>query len=146
MSLGLHNLKFSSGSTKKKKRVGRGNASGHGTYSTRGLKGQKARSGGKGNLKRLGLKRTILATPKVRGKGLSSGRPKNQTVNLGDLNDKFKDGDIISPKTLKEAGLIRDEKAPIKLLGLGELKLSNLKAGGVKMSKSVEEKIKNQPR
>ncbi|MFA6254919.1 MAG: hypothetical protein WC675_02675 [Patescibacteria group bacterium] len=52
--LTLHNLKVNKKARKKSKRVGRGNASGHGTYSTRGLKGQKSRSGGKGGLKRRG--------------------------------------------------------------------------------------------
>ncbi len=41
-----HELRQPKGATHKRKRVGRGNASGHGTYSTKGLKGQKARSGG----------------------------------------------------------------------------------------------------
>ena len=43
--LSLNTIKKTKGSSKKIKRVGRGNASGHGTYSTRGLKGQKSRSG-----------------------------------------------------------------------------------------------------
>ncbi|MCG2701107.1 50S ribosomal protein L15, partial [Candidatus Parcubacteria bacterium] len=46
MSLSLHTIKPAKGATKKRKRIGRGNASGTGTYSGRGLKGQKSRSGG----------------------------------------------------------------------------------------------------
>jgi large subunit ribosomal protein L15 len=53
--LTLNSIKKAKGSAKGRKRVGRGNASGHGTYSTRGLKGQKSRSGVSG-LKRLGMK------------------------------------------------------------------------------------------
>jgi large subunit ribosomal protein L15 len=138
MSLGLHNLKASSGSTKKKKRVGRGNSSGHGTYSTRGIKGQRSRSGGKGGLKRLGLKQVILATPKR--KGFTSNRPKNQTVNLSELNNNFKDGASINPQSLLRAGLIKDATASVKILGNGELKLKKLKFEDVKMSKVVLEK------
>ena len=138
MSLGLHNLKVSAGSTKKKKRVGRGNSSGHGTYSTRGLKGQRSRSGGKGGLKRLGLKQIILQTPKK--KGFTSNRPKNQTVNLSELNDKFKDGALISPQSLLKAGLIKDAKVAVKILGNGELKIKDLKFKDVKMSQIVLEK------
>lgn len=140
MGLGLNNLKLSVGSKKRKKRVGRGNASGHGTYSTRGMNGQKARTGGKGGLKRLGLRRTILATPKL--KGFKSHKAKNQVVNLAVLSKNFKDGDLISPATLAKAKLIRDEKAPIKILGVGELTLKDLKFKDVEVSKSVEEKAK----
>ena len=50
--LALHNLKVNKKAKRKVRRVGRGNASGSGTYSGRGLKGQKARSGGKSGLKR----------------------------------------------------------------------------------------------
>ncbi len=140
MSISLHNLKRAKGAAKSRKRVGRGNSSGHGTYSTRGLKGQRSRSGGKGGLKRLGLKQLILATPKKRG--FKSGKPKNQIINLADINNNFKDGALISPQTLLASKLINDDKLPIKILGQGELKLKNLKFEGVKMSKSVEGKIK----
>ncbi len=139
MTLSLHNLKVSKGATKKRKRVGRGNSSGHGTYSTRGLKGQRSRSGGKSGLKRLGLKQVILATPKKRG--FTSNRPKNQAVNLSDLNDKFKDGDLVNPQALLKAGLIKDMTAPVKILGTGELKVKKLKFEDVKMSKRSEEQL-----
>jgi large subunit ribosomal protein L15 len=138
MSLGLHNLKSSKGATKKKKRVGRGNASGHGTYSTRGIKGQRSRSGGKGGLKRLGLKQVILATPKR--KGFTSNRPNNQAVNLSELNDKFKEGALVNPQSLLKAGLIKDATLPVKILGNGELKVKKLKFEDVKMSQVVLEK------
>ena len=88
MSLSLHTIKPSKGAAKKRKRVGRGNASGHGTYSTRGLKGQKSRSGVSG-LKRLGLKMTLSRIPKKRG--FKSPKAKNQVVNLTDINENFKE-------------------------------------------------------
>jgi len=103
MSLSLHTIKPAKGSTKKRKRVGRGNASGHGTYSTRGIKGQKARSG-VSNLKRLGMKMTLMRTPKKRG--FKSLKPKDQVLNLTDINKNFKDGDTINPKILLKKGLI----------------------------------------
>ncbi len=136
MTLSLHTIKPAKGSTKKRKRVGRGNASGHGTYSTRGLKGQKSRSGGKNSLKRLGMKTILLNIPKKRG--FKSQKPKNQVVNLADINKYFKDGDTVDPQSLLKAGLIDAIKLPVKILGKGELKLKNVKFERVKMSESVK--------
>lgn len=139
MTLSLHTIKPAKGATKKRKRVGRGNASGHGTYSGRGLKGQKSRSGGKNSLKRLGMKTILLNIPKKRG--FKSQKPKNQAVNLADINKNFKDGATINLQTLLKAGLIDTIKLPVKILGKGELKLKNVKFEGVKMSKSVKNQI-----
>ncbi|MDP3042839.1 MAG: 50S ribosomal protein L15 [bacterium] len=139
MTLRLHTIKPAKGSTKKRKRVGRGNASGHGTYSGRGLKGQKSRSGGKNGLKRLGMKTTLLNIPKKRG--FKSQKPKNQAVNLASINKYFKDGDVVNPQNLLKAGLIGAAKSSVKILGKGELKLKNVKFEGVKMSGSVKNQI-----
>ncbi|MCG2695559.1 50S ribosomal protein L15 [Candidatus Parcubacteria bacterium] len=139
MSLSLHTIKPAKGATKKRKRIGRGNASGTGTYSGRGLKGQKSRSGGKSGLKRLGMKMMLRTIPKKRG--FKSDKPKNQVVNLADLNKHFKDSDEINPKNLLKAGLIGKIDLPVKILGTGELKLKNLKFSGVKMSDSVKMKL-----
>jgi len=139
MSLSLHNLKVNKKASKKKKRVGRGNSSGHGTYSTRGLKGQRSRSGGKGGLKRLGMRNVILATPKK--KGFKSARPKAKAVNLSVLNDTFKDGSSVNSKTLFESKIIDSLREPVKILGTGELKLKNLKISGLKISESAKGKI-----
>ena len=82
--LTLHTLKPAAGASKQRKRVGRGNASGHGNYSCKGLKGQKSRSGVSG-LKRMALKKAILQIPKLRG--FHSDKPKFQVVNLAVLNN-----------------------------------------------------------
>ncbi len=140
MPLSLHTIKPAKGAIKKKKRVGRGNSSGHGTYSGRGLKGQRARSGGKSGLKRKGMKQILLQTPKLRG--FKSDKPKNQPVNLVDLNKIFKEGQKISPASLLKAGLIDNLKMPAKILGKGELRVKKLEFSNVKISKSVEEQIK----
>lgn len=111
MAITLSNL----GNKKKfKKRVGRGNASGHGTYSSRGLKGQRARSGGKGGLKLKGFKQNLLNLPKF--KGMKSKKPKNQIVKISDLVRLFNDGDKINPGTLYEAKLIEKIDMPVKIL------------------------------
>ena len=139
MSLSLHTIKPSEGSKKNRKRVGRGNASGHGTYSTRGVKGQKARSGVSG-LKRLGLKMTLMRIPKKRG--FKSLKSKDQVVNITLINENFKDSDIINPHALFKKGLIDNLKTVVKVLGKGELGLKNLKFENVKMSESVKEMVR----
>lgn len=136
--LSLHTIKPAKGATKKRKRVGRGNASGQGTYSGRGIKGQKSRSGVSG-LKRLGMRQILRRIPKQRG--FKSLKPDNQVVNLADINKHFKKGDIISPKELLKRGLIDTIKLPVKILGRGELKVRDLKFKNVKMSESVKKEV-----
>lgn len=138
MSLSLHTIKPAAGSIKKRKRVGRGNSSGHGTYSTRGLKGQKSRSG-VSNLKRMGLKKQLLNIPKKRG--FKSDKPKAQVINIFDINKNFKDNEMISPKTLIRKKLIDSLDLPVKILGKGELKAKGLIFTGVKISDTVKAQI-----
>lgn len=135
--LSLNNIKRASGATKKRKRIGRGDASGHGTYSTKGLKGQKARSG-VSNLKRLGMRRQLLQSPKLRG--FKSLQAKNQIVPVSALNANFKDGDIVNPQTLYEKGLIKDVAASTKILGKEKLSVK-VKLEKLKMSASLREQI-----
>lgn len=110
-------------SSKKKKRIGRGNASGHGTYSTRGMKGQRSRSGGRSGLMKRAIKeQLLLKTPKIRGfKSISK---KMEAVNLGDLDKLFHDGDKVTSKELFSKGLVKSQNARLKILGNGELKKS----------------------
>jgi large subunit ribosomal protein L15 len=138
MTLALHTIKPAEGSTKKRKRIGRGNASGQGTYAGKGLKGQKCRSG-VSNLKRLGMKQVLLRTPKTRG--FNSLKPKDQVVSLSDVNTMFKDGEAISVKALFEKGLINTTKEGVKVLNNGDITLKDLKFKDVKMSESVKAKI-----
>jgi large subunit ribosomal protein L15 len=101
--------------TKKKgKRVGRGNASGHGTYSTRGQKGQRARSGGRGGLKLKGFKQNLLNMPKF--KGMKSPRPKAQLIFISTLEKHFEIGEAVTPGVLLERGLVKSMDLPIKIL------------------------------
>lgn len=137
MSLSLSNLKSIS-KNKTRKRVGRGNASGHGTYSTRGLKGQKSRSGVSG-LKRLGMKKQLLAIPKKRG--FTSYRPKAEPITLAVLNKSFKDGAEISPRALVKAGLVSSATSRMKILAQGTLTLKNLKIKDLALSAGAKEQI-----
>lgn len=135
--LSLNNIKRATGATHKKKRVGRGNASGHGTYSTRGQKGQKSRSG-VSNLKRLGMRRQMLQTPKLRG--FKSLKPKNQIVSVTAINKNFKDGELVNPESLAQKDLIKDVAAPIKILGKEKLSVK-VKFEKVGMSASLKDQI-----
>ena len=103
---------------RKKKRVGRGNSS-SGNYSGRGMKGQRARSGGKGGLKLRGLKQSMMATPKR--KGFSPRYPAAQVVNVAVLEKHFEAGAEVTPSVLYTKGLIVDPKATVKILGQGAL-------------------------
>lgn len=122
---------------KKKKRLGRGNSSGDGNYSGKGIKGQKSRSGVSG-LKRLGMKKQLIKIPKLRG--FKSHKPKNQAVNISDINERFKDNEEVTPKTLVEKGLITKASNPVKILGKTPLNVK-VKFSGVKMSESVNDQI-----
>ena len=119
MTLGLHNLQPKPGSRRKRHRVGRGNASGSGTYSGRGQKGQRARSGGRSGLKRRGLRRMLQSKPKIGG--FKSLRPKLQVVDLQHLEDRFDAGSIVTPKRLLDLGLIPSLTPGVKVLGNGKL-------------------------
>ena len=136
MVLAIHTIKPAAGSTHRKKRLGRGNASGHGTYSTKGQKGQRARSGGRKGLKLKGFKKLLLSIPKLRG--FKSPYPKPAILNLKDLN-KISD-ERITPKILLEKGLVSDIKNGVKILGEGEINRRVI-VEGCELSKSAKEKI-----
>jgi large subunit ribosomal protein L15 len=117
----LSQLKPKSGSRKKKKRVGRGNnSSAAGTYAGRGIKGQRARSGGKKGLKLKGMMNILKAIPKKKG---FKPRPSSvNIVNIGDLGKKFKEGDIVNLEGLIKAGFLKKNDKKVKILGKGQLK------------------------
>ena len=116
----LQSLRRNKGATKKKKVVGRGNGSGHGTYSTRGGKGQTARTGSSRSPGFEGGQTPLIRKmPKLKG-FLNPNHIKYQPVNVGDLN-KFEDGDVIDAVKLHDIGLISYPERPVKLLGDGEI-------------------------
>ncbi len=119
MILSLHTIQSAVHSRRRRKVVGRGNASGHGSYSTRGIKGQKARTGGRHGLKLLALKPLIQQMSKRRG--FHSFYPKMVTVNLIDLEKHFSSGDDITVKSLLKKGVIDTMKPCVKILGSGKL-------------------------
>ena len=134
-----HELKPAVGSRKAPKRVGRGNASGHGTYSCRGGKGQTARSGG--NVRpgfEGGQTPWYRRLPKLRG-FINHFRTEYQVINVVDLN-RFV-GQTVSNPELYAAGLISDVNAPVKLLANGDLS-GQVTVKLAKTSKAAEEKVK----
>jgi large subunit ribosomal protein L15 len=118
--LQVHTIKAASGSRHRVKRIGRGNASGHGTSSTRGGKGQTARSGGSRGLAQKGFRRLMQSAPKLRG--FTSLNVKPVTVYLTDLDKHFAAGETVSLETLKEKGLLSINDKSAKVVGGGELK------------------------
>lgn len=125
---------------KKRKTIGRGGK--RGTYSGKGNKGQKARSGGSVDPLFEGGRSTLLMRLK-KVRGFKSRKPKNFTLNLDDLEKKFKDGEVISKKTLSEVNMIKKDatRSGIKILGTGKItkKLSIEK--GILLSETAKNAI-----
>jgi len=137
MSLALHNIKPAAGSKKTKKRVGRGLGS-TGSYSGRGVKGQRARSGGRDGLQKLGLRSLMLKLPKSRG--FKSLAKKPAVVNVGVLSKNFADGATVTPKLILEKELVRSITNGVKVLAEGEIK-HRLVIKSCTVSESAKEKI-----
>lgn len=116
----LHQLKPARGAVKKRKRVGRGIASGYGTTAGRGTKGQLARAGGgKGPGFEGGRMAIIRKIPRLPG-FRNPFKVTYQVVSLDRLN-KFKEKAKVDPKILFEAGIIKRLKQPVKILSDGKL-------------------------
>jgi large subunit ribosomal protein L15 len=134
-----HNLKPPAGATHKRKRVGRGDGSGHGSYSGRGCKGQKSRAGGG---VRLGFEGGQLALikrlPRKRG-FVNIFKTEYSIVNVGELK-AFSANAEISPKELVHMGLINSFKYPVKILGNGDIDRP-LVVKANKFSAAAEKKI-----
>jgi len=123
---------------KKRKRVGRGGK--RGTYSGRGLKGQRSRAGRKFKPAIRGL---IKRYPKLRGYKFKRIAPKPALINLETLEKKFKDGDKITPAALIEKRVIRRIKGrlpKVKILGRGKLTKALIIENSM-ISKQAKEKI-----
>jgi large subunit ribosomal protein L15 len=136
--LELSNLKPTDGSRKNRKRVGRGPGSGTGKTSGKGHKGQKARSGKKIKAWMEGGQMPIQRRIPKRG-FTNRFRQEYQVVNLTTLN-KCEAGEI-TPDKLKELGIIKSTRLPVKILGMGDIKIA-LQVKVAAFSKSAAEKIK----
>jgi large subunit ribosomal protein L15 len=145
--IGLHNLKPNPGSRKARKRVGRGEGSGHGKTSGRGHKGAGARSGSKRKAAFEGGQMPLhMRLGKLRGPTKKMSMPfepfrtHTQPVNIGDLDARFESGADVTLDALKEKGLGTRKDVPVKVLAKGELS-KPLTVHAHKFSAAAREKI-----
>lgn len=117
----LGNLKKAKGSTKRKKRVGRGSASGMGNQATRGAKGQNSRSGRTTPYAGFegGQMRLVRILPK---RGFTNfNRVEYSVVNTADLERVFDANTVVTCDLLLETGLVKNLKSPVKILARGDI-------------------------
>jgi len=115
----LHELKPNPGSRKREKRIGRGIGSGHGKTSTKGHKGQAARSGGTKPPGFEGGQQPILR--RVPKRGFRNPFTKHYNVlNLSAL-ERFSPDAVVDPQKMRDSGLVKGRSRLIKILGEGEI-------------------------
>ncbi len=134
----IQDLRSAWGTRKRRKRLGRGQGSGHGKTCCRGQKGQTSRSG-RGILRGSegGQVALIRRLPKI---GFRSHRPIfYQIVKISQLGS-FNDGSMVDALFLKKQGLIQSLLKPYKILAAGEIK-KNLTVRAYSFSKNAKEKI-----
>ena len=133
-----HQLRSPLGSRTRKKIVGRGRGTGHGKRSGRGQTGQNSRSGRGVMVAYEGGQATLLRRlPKV---GFNSKWPNAyQIVDVASL-DRFKDGDVVDPDSLKDARLIKSLQRPVKILSDGGI-TRKLTVRAHRFSKAAQDKI-----
>lgn len=134
----LNTLKPALGSTKNRKRIGRGPGSGHGKTATKGHKGQKARSGGSIKAGFEGGQMPLQRRLPKRG-FTPIDRIEYSVVNLKQL-DVFEAGSVVDAAALVTKGLIKNSCNAVKILGNGDLSKA-LKVTATKFSQSARDKI-----
>lgn len=134
----LNTLKPALGSTKNRKRIGRGTGSGHGKTATKGHKGQKARSGGSIKAGFEGGQMPLQRRLPKRG-FTPLERIEYAVVNLKQL-DVFESGATVDVAALAAKGLIKNVGQNVKILGNGEISKS-LTVSATKFSQSAKDKI-----
>ena len=134
----LHELRAAEGSSRNRKRRGRGHATGQGTTGGRGMNGQKSRSGGGVRLGFEGGQMPLYRRLPKRGFTNIWGT-EYAVINVNDLN-RFDEGTTVTPELLKEQGIVKNQKDGIKVLGNGEL-TKNITVQANKFSKTAAEKI-----
>ena len=135
----LHELSPAAGSTKERKRIGRGAGSGQGKTAGKGHKGQKARAG---RGMRPGFEGGQMPLQRrLPKRGFNNiFRKVIVAINVSDLNAKFENGAVVDAEALKSAGLVKNYFDGIKILGNGELtKKLTVKANA--FSETAKQKI-----
>jgi len=137
--MSLSNLRPPKGAKHARKRVGRGPGSGHGKTASRGSKGAKSRSGFR--FKRGFEGGQMPLHRRVPKRGFTNiFRVEYAVVNLDTLAEVFEAGSAVTPELLRERGLVREARAPIKVLGRGEISKA-LTVRAHRFSGSAAEKI-----
>ena len=134
----LHELRAVPGATKAPKRKGRGTATGQGKTAGRGMNGQKSRSGGGVRPGFEGGQMPLYRRIPKRG-FTNIWRTEYTVLNVEDLN-RFEEGTVVTPDLIKEAGMAKQVKDGIKILGNGNIE-KNLTVQAHKFSKTAVEKI-----
>jgi len=119
------NLHAPAGANRRKRIVGRGQGSGRGTTSGKGNKGQKSRSGGKTYIGFEGGQMPLYRRLAQRGFSNHPFKKEWQIVNLGEIERRYEDSDVVDIESLYTKGLIRKtsgaEALPVKILAMGDL-------------------------
>ncbi|OGR80760.1 MAG: 50S ribosomal protein L15 [Elusimicrobia bacterium RIFCSPLOWO2_01_FULL_64_13] len=136
--LSLSNLRPADGSRHRRKIVGRGVGSGHGRHATRGMKGQRSRSG---DGKMIGFEGgQIPLIRRIPKRGFTPPFPeRNSVVNVAELGKRFGPNSEVTPQVLAEEGLVRSNRA-VKVLGEGEI-TKPLKVSAQSFSEKAKAKI-----
>ena len=135
----LHELSPAAGSTKERKRIGRGAGTGQGKTAGKGHKGQKARAG---RGMRAGFEGGQMPLQRrLPKRGFNNiFRKEIVAVNVADLEARFENGAVVDVESLKQVGLVKNSFDGVKILGNGELtKKLTVKADA--FSESAKQKI-----
>ncbi|OGK80144.1 MAG: 50S ribosomal protein L15 [Candidatus Rokubacteria bacterium GWC2_70_16] len=137
----LEDLRPAPGSTKKRKRIGRGPGSGHGKTAGKGHKGQKARSGGGVRPGFEGGQMPLYRRLPKRGFVPYGGKTEFAIVNLKDVVARFAAGSVVDPDSLLQARLIKKaDRGAVKILGEGDVSHA-LTVRAHKISESARRKV-----
>jgi len=134
----LHELTYTEGSRKDRKRIGRGHGSGQGKTAGKGHKGQNARSGGGVRLGFEGGQTPLFRRLPKRG-FTNFTRKEFAIVNLDQLN-QFEEGTAVTPELLVETGVVKKLHSGVKILAQGTLE-KKLTVKAAKFSKAATEQI-----
>lgn len=135
----IHNLPADPGRKQRRKRIGRGRGSGHGTYAGKGVKGQKARSGATIPPSFEGGQMPLIR--RVPKRGFSNPfKVVYKCVNVGRLAEVFNENETVDIDVLKKRGLIKGKNPLVKILGDGEIN-KPLIVRAHKFSRTAVEKI-----
>ncbi|MHC4765588.1 MAG: 50S ribosomal protein L15, partial [Planctomycetota bacterium] len=136
----IHEITKSVGKHRARKRVGRGEASGQGKTSGRGHKGAASRAGWKRRAGYEGGQMPLIRRMPKRGFSNVQFRTLYHVVNVRHLEAHCDDGAAVTPQMLAEAGVIRDAKLPLKILGHGDLS-KKLDVTAARFSAAAKHKI-----